>query len=429
MTAMKLITHQFAIATLVMMQLCCVCAAEAAEQTTPATTNIEKTIMVLFSPVETPAAIGSSRLTNYRNRTGYYTRGRDHRVSEAVTRDYRLNLVTDWPITELDLVCAVLTIPDDRSVEEVIALLEKDERLQLVQKMQSFEAMSGKDPYYPLQAKQYSMDLEKLHQVTTGKNVSIAVIDTGVDLQHVELAGQFAFSKNFAEDYSTDFSGDRHGTAIAGIIAAKSHNNEGMVGIAPDAKLLALKACWQVAAGNIESTCNTLTLALALNKAMMEKVSIINMSLAGPEDKIIGLLLNKAIENGTLVVAADAVKPEEDRFPASLAGVLAVSSMSLIQSDGTQPLATMEKSPPEPDAMIAAPGISILGTAPGNNYDFFSGNSFAAAHVSGFAALLMQQCGKRDYSRLQQNLQVISRHLQAGDRVEALTCHASEELH
>jgi subtilisin family serine protease len=367
-------------------------------------------------------------LTNYRNRTGYYTRGRDRRLSEAVSRDYQLNLVTDWPITELDVICAVISIPDDRSIEEVIALLEQDERLQLVQKMQTFETMTSKDPYYPLQAKQYSMDLEKLHQVTTGKQVSIAIIDTGVDLEHADLAGQFAFSGNFAEDYSKDFNGDRHGTAIAGIIAAKNHNDEGMVGIAPDAKLLALKACWQVAVGNMESTCNTLTLALALNKAMMEKVSIINMSLAGPEDRIIGLLLKKAIEKGIVVVAADAVKAEEHRFPASLEGVLAVSSMSVIKSDGLRPLVTIAKGSPEPDAMIAAPGISILATAPSDNYDFFSGNSFAAAHVSGFAALLMQQCGKRDRYSLAQNLQVISRHLQAGDLVESLPCNASKEL-
>jgi subtilisin family serine protease len=428
---MKSVTRQFAIAILGIVQFCGAYAAEIAEQTTTSGTNsdVEKTIMVLFSPAETSGTIGSSRLTNYRNRTGYYTSGKDRRLSEAVSNDYRLNLVTDWPITALDLVCAVISIPDDRSVEEVIALLEKDDRLQLVQKMQTFEAMMNNDPYYALQVKQYSMDLEKLHQVTTGKKVSIAVIDTGVDLEHVDLAGQFAFSKNFAEDYSTDFSGDRHGTAIAGIIAAKNHNNEGIVGIAPDAKLLALKACWPVAVGNLESACNTLTLALALNRAMMEKVSIINMSLAGPEDKIIGLLLKMAIEKGILVVAADAAKPEGDRFPASMAGVLAVSSISVIQSDETKSLVIMEKSPAEPDAMITAPGISILAPAPGNSYDFFSGNSFAAAHVSGFAALLMQHCGKRDRHSLEKNLQAISRHLQVGDQVESLTCHASEGLH
>src|SRR5687767_8242885 len=127
---MKSITRQFVIAILGMMQFCSAHAAESAGQTgAPGTNvNVEKTIMILFSPAETSATMGSSRLTNYRNRTGYYTRGRDHRLSEAVSRDYQLDLVTDWPITELDLVCAVISIPDDRSVEEVIALLEKDER-------------------------------------------------------------------------------------------------------------------------------------------------------------------------------------------------------------------------------------------------------------------------------------------------------------
>jgi hypothetical protein len=391
--------------------------------------SAEKTIMILFSPADATATLGSARATNYRNRTGYYTSGKDHRLSEAVSADYQLNLVVDWPITELDLVCAVLSIPDDRTIDEVIALLEQDDRLQLVQKMQTFAALTSGDPYYALQAKQYSMDLEKLHQVTTGKKVSIAIIDTGVDLAHVDLAGQFASSKNFAEDYSLDFNGDRHGTAVAGIIAAKSHNDEGMVGIAPDARLLALKACWPIAVGNMESRCNTLTLALALNKAMMEDVSIINMSLAGPEDEIIGLLLKRALERGILVVAADAPAPEQDRFPASLTGVLAVSSLSAIENDAATPQASMAKALADPDAMIAAPGIDILATAPGNSYDFFSGNSFAAAHVSGFAALLLQQCGKRDRLDLERNLQAISRHLQAGDKLESLACHAAETAH
>jgi subtilisin family serine protease len=427
---MKSITRQFAIsAALALVQFCGVYAAEpVGPAAAPVTTvNTEKNIMVLFSPAEASTATGTSRSTSYRNRTGYYTRGTDHRLAEDLGRDHRLDLVTDWPITELDLVCAVLSIPDGRTVDEVIAALEQDSRLQLVQEMQSFEAMDGGDPYYPLQVRQYSIDLEKLHQVSTGNRISIAIIDTGVDLQHVDLTGQFELTRNFAEDYSADFSGDRHGTAVAGIIAAKSHNDEGMVGIAPDARLLALKACWPLTPGDMASTCNTLTLALALNRAMMEEVSIINMSLAGPEDRIIGLLLRRAIEKGILIVAADAAKAGDERFPASLAGVVAVSAMSAPAAEAVQaPL------PSAPDAgkgaMIAAPGIGVLATAPGNSYDFFSGNSFAAAHVSGLAALLIQQCGKPGHDSLQQNLQLISRHLQAGDMVESLSCHASEQF-
>jgi hypothetical protein len=404
---MKLLTRQLA-ATLLALLLP-FCGAYAAESAAPAP-NSGREIMILFSPAEMAATIGSSRSTNYRNRTGYYTTGKDHLFSETIGADYRLDLVVDWPITELDLVCAVLSIPDDRTLEDVIAVLEQDPRLQLVQRMQTFETLTNGDPYYAVQAKEYNLDLEKLHQVTTGKKVAIAVIDTGADREHVDLAGQFALSKNFAEGYSSDFDGDRHGTAVAGIIAAKSHNDAGMVGIAPDAKLLALKACWPTAVGNMESRCNTLTLALALNKAMMENVSIINMSLAGPEDKIIGLLLQRAIDRGIVVVAAEASRPGEERFPASQAGVLAVSSMSALQSDAT----------------LAAPGINVLATAPGDSYDFFSGNSFAAAHVSGFAALLLQQCGPRDRDNLARNLQALSRHLQAGDKVDALTCHTAE---
>ena len=101
------------------------------------------------------------------------------------------------------------------------------------------------------------------------------------------------------------------------------------------------------------------------------------MSLAGPEDAFLELLLDKAIENGIIVVAADAglAKKDED-FPASLTNVLSVQSLT--QTDAGH------------DRQIAAPGEKILTTLPYGTYDFISGSSIAAAEVSGIVALLLE---------------------------------------
>lgn len=422
---MSCLFRQFTLCLLTMLWATCSMAADSAEparlQSQPVA--VDKTIMVLFEQAAIDGANSGSRMTNYRNRTGYYTTGRDRRMSESVGNDYDLELVTDWPITELGVVCAVFNIPDDRTVESVITQLQVDPRLQLVQQMNNFAVQSSEEPYYGLQSKQNSLNLGELHRFATGKDVSIAIIDTGVDTGHVDLAGQFALSKNFAEDYSSGFNDDRHGTAVAGIIAAKDHNKKGMVGVAPDARLLALKACWPTTAGSMESMCNTLTLALALNKAIMEKVSIINMSLAGPEDNIIGLLLKKSLEQGILVVAADSANADDNHFPASMAGVLAATPIPASATEAEQQPSTDSLQPHAANsARIAAPGVGVMGTAPGNNYDFFSGSSFAAANVSGLAALLMQQCGTAEFSGIEAGLQALSRRLLAGETVNSLTC-------
>lgn len=414
---MTITLRHFALCLLTLLWTSCSLAADSAAPANSLTTAEDgKTIMVLFEQTPIDGANSGSRVTNYRNRTGYYTTGRDRRMSEAVSKDYNLELVTDWPITELGVVCAVFRITDSRELDAVIAQLQSDKRLQLVQKMNNFAAQSAEDPYYALQSKQSTLDLAELHAFATGKDVSIAIIDTGVDTRHVDLKGQFSLSKNFAEDYSPGFNEDRHGTAVAGIIAARDHNNQGIVGVAPDARLLALKACWPLAAGSMDSMCNTLTLALALNTAIKEKVSIINMSLAGPQDEIVGLLLQKSLEEGIVVVAADGANAGDERFPASMAGVLAATSV---------PAANSLSATTATDVGIVAPGIGVMGTAPGDTYDFFTGNSFAAANVSGLAALLMQQCDTANASVIEADLQALSRRLMAGEPVKSLSCQAA----
>jgi subtilisin family serine protease len=70
----------------------------------------------------------------------------------------------------------------------------------------------------------------------------VAIIDTGIDTRHPDLAGRTLLTRNYIDDDAAAFRGDRHGTQIAGLIAAAANNGIGIVGVAPDVRLLAYKA-------------------------------------------------------------------------------------------------------------------------------------------------------------------------------------------
>ena len=169
---------------------------------------------------------------------------------------------------------------------------------------------------------------------------------------------------------------ERHGTALAGVMAAERGNGQGIAGVAPNAMLLGLRACWEQPGGADRGLCNSFTLARALHFAVVARPGVLNLSLQGPEDPLLSRLLLRAIADGTTVVAAyDSRRP--GRFPASLPGVIAVA----------EPTAAGLNPPP---GLLRAPGVDILSTAPGGGYAYVSGSSIAAAHVSGAAALLLE---------------------------------------
>jgi subtilisin family serine protease len=206
------------------------------------------------------------------------------------------------------------------------------------------------------------------------------MIDTGVDLDHPDLAGQISNNQNFAKDISASFSTDIHGTAVAGVMVARRDNATGIIGVAPNAKLVALKACWPDKTDAIEAVCNSFTLALAVNTAIKAGVDVLNMSLTGPQDPLLALLLNKAMAKGIIVVAADTGSANStENFPASLKNVISVQS---IKQAASVPSSLVES--------IAAPGDQVLTTLPHGTYDFISGSSIAAAEVSGVVALLLE---------------------------------------
>ena len=295
------------------------------------------------------------------------------RTVNALARTYGLRMVTDWPLPALGVDCYVLDVPAPQRPDEVAERLSREPRVAWAQPMNVFKPqgqVAHDDALFGLQPAAREWRLAQLHVAATGRGVRVAVIDSGVQRDHPDLAGQFALSANFVGAHPE--AAELHGTAVAGIIAARADNRVGIVGVAPHAELLALRGCWQSAAA--DTFCTSLSLALALHKAIDSNAQIINLSLGGPADRLVQRLIESAQARGALVVAAvDRLQPRGG-FPAGLANVIAVAD------DGAAGSTT---------AMIA-PGTDVPTTRPGSRWATVTGSSYAAAHVSGLLALIVE---------------------------------------
>ena len=297
-------------------------------------------------------------------------------ILQAVESEYGLREVNAWPIGPLQIHCAVLEIPSGADRDHLLAKLSKDRRVKLTQPLQTFATRTEdyNDPYVGLQRGFQQMDVADAHSWSRGEGVKVAIIDTGVDLQHPDLRGSVAAAVNFVDRDDAQFQRDRHGTEMAGVIAAVANNREGIVGVAPNARLLVFKACWQAQADADAARCNSFTLARALTAAFDAHAQVINLSLAGPDDPLLGDLIREGQHRGVLFVGA-AVDPAGDH-PGLMhrAGVIEVASA---------------ESHSAIDTVLYAPGREILTLLPGGHYDFASGVSIATAQVSGVVALML----------------------------------------
>jgi subtilisin family serine protease len=307
------------------------------------------------------------------------------RLARALAREHALVLREDWPMPALGVACFVFVAADAGAATRAALALARDPRVESAQPMQLFHTL-GDDPLADVQPVNAAWHLQELHRHATGRDVRIAVIDSGVATQHPDLRGQIAVARNFVD--ARPMPAEAHGTQVAGVIAARAHNGVGIVGIAPDSRLLALRACWETpgapSSSAASASCSSFTLARALQFAIDARAHVFNFSLAGPRDVLLGRLLDVALRRGVTVVAAAS---DTGDYPASHPGVIAVSA---------------------DDAPVAgtwrAPGRGIPATMPGGGWVLASGASFAAAEVSGLAALLRQRAAGPAAERLSQTL-------------------------
>ncbi len=361
------------------------------EVRTPAevrTSPLQFIVVAVANPVTgRPAAVGGTA-HGYGTNTNYRISATAAGVIRDLARKYSLTLVSEWPIEQLQMHCVLFRIPPGTTREAVIEKLLTDKRVLIAQPLNEFESATSSpafdDPYAKLQTNVGALDVAEAHAFSRGAGIRVAIIDTGIDTQHPDLAGRTQLTRNYIDDDATEFRNDRHGTQVAGLIAASTNNGIGIVGVAPDVRLLAFKACWQANATS-SGRCNSFTLAQALADALTAKAQIINLSVVGPSDPLLEALVAKAIEAGIIVVGAVSDDPRFG-FPAKLPRVLAVAEAESSREAGSD--------------VLRAPARDIVTLVPNGHYDFASGSSLATAQISGVVALLLARNQKLGVDRL-----------------------------
>jgi hypothetical protein len=331
-------------------------------------------VAIRNTPVPLPMRAGSNK-RSYDAAGAYSVSGTTQSLALGIAADYDLVEVAAWPIAVLRVHCLVFRIPAGAARDALLARLAVDPRVQLAQPLQTF-ATSGagyNDRYVSLQRSFVEMSVLAAHRWSRGEGVVVAVIDSGVDAQHPDLTGRVRAIRSFVNPETPRVGLDRHGTEVAGVIAAVGNNGEGIVGVAPGVELLVLQACWHTGATDSAAVCNTFTLAQALAAAVTAGADVINLSLVGPADPLLGALTARATALGAIVVGAVPGNGRMDGFPAGAPGVIAVD---------------MAESAVATSQAVRAPGSEILTLAPGGGYDFATGSSLAAGNVSGIVALM-----------------------------------------
>ncbi|HEY5063945.1 MAG TPA: S8 family serine peptidase [Xanthobacteraceae bacterium] len=228
----------------------------------------------------------------------------------------------------------------------------------------------------PAQYALAKLRLPEAHTLAHGANVTIAVIDSGIDVKHPELANSIAGS---FDALGSKQGPHPHGTGVAGAIVAHAR----LMGSAPAARILAIRA-FGAATNGAEST--SFVILRGLDYAAAHGAQIVNMSFAGPKDALIERGIAAAAARGMVMVAAsgNAGAKSPPLYPAANSNVIAVSA-----TDARDKL--FAASNRGSYIAVAAPGVDILLPAPDGKYQMTSGTSFSAAYISGVAALLLER--------------------------------------
>ena len=236
--------------------------------------------------------------------------------------------------------------------------------------------------------------IDTTHTVTkNGRdvNVDIAVVDSGISKSHPEL--NVYRDVSFVNETTSGDDDDGHGSHVAGTAAAKD-NSFGVVGVAPGARLWALKVCY-------DNRCPVSDQIKAMDYIIQhaDEIDVVNISLESPRSKLLDRAVNKVVsEGGITVVAAAGNEARDTKFnsPARSPDVIAVSAIA--DSDGKcgglgrttiggadDHFANFSNFGSDVD--LAAPGVDIISTYNKGDYGLESGTSMAAPHVTGYAAL------------------------------------------
>ena len=316
---------------------------------------------------------------------------------DAMARRHRLTRLElhDFSITRRRI--ARLRINDGRPVATVIRSLQSDMRILAAQPNHLYVTEQGKEPAAgPPQYALGKLRLSEAHALAKGESVRVAIIDTTIDAKHPDLAGAIAasFDATGAPDKP-----HHHGTGIASVIAAHGR----LTGAAPSVQILAVNAF-----ASQSSNGSSMAILKGLDWAGSSNADVVNMSFAGPADREVSIMLAALGRKGIVLVAAAGNAGPRSRplYPAAEPNVIAVTA-----TDADDKL--FDQANRGTHIAVAAPGVAILAAAPDEGYRMQSGTSFAAAQVSGVAALLIERNRNLDAASIRRILTTTARDLGA----------------
>ena len=241
------------------------------------------------------------------------------------------------------------------------------------------------DPEYQLQYGPQQIHAPEAWTVSTGKGVTIAIVDTGVQADHPDLRAKMVKGYDFLEDDDDPQDTQGHGTHVAGIAGASTNNGIGIAGVAPDAKLMPVR----VLGGDATAPGAILSVQQGIRYAYENGAKVINLSISevislGPSDlRTLESSCLDAWNSGSLcvVAAGNDGKGKASGYSNDFQALLVAAN------DRNGNVAEFSQ---KADSKwgVTAPGVGIESTVPGSNYGIKQGTSMAAPHVSGVAALL-----------------------------------------
>lgn len=306
-----------------------------------------------------------------------------------------LNIKTSQSIDDVDLV--EVSVKD---AENVIEKLEASEDVEFVTENTSYSlaeeattTANKNDTYYDKQWNLKAINSEEAwaELPEDAEATTVAVLDTGIAMNHEDLKNRVIEGKTFLEGQDEDGvvgaeDDQGHGTFVSGIIAAESNNEAGISGVAgeADVKILPVKVMNKAGVGDAYH------IAKGIDYAVSQNVDVINMSLSGEYNELVEDAVKKANAAGVVVVAAagNGGGNADASFPAALDNVISVGSVT--EKDqayaGSNEGATVD---------LVAPGVNVvstalagdLGSSATSRYTTGSGTSYAAPHVAAVAAL------------------------------------------
>ena len=279
---------------------------------------------------------------------------------------------------------SVYKVPEGETVEAALAKLRKDPNVVYAEPNYIYRAFGASakrtvnDPKFGELWGMTKIQAPQAWDVTTGsQDVLVAVVDTGVDYNHPDLQGQVIKGPDFGNNDNDPMDDQGHGTHVAGTIAALGDNGTGVVGVAYNTKIIAIKVLGSDGSGSMAA------IAKGILKAQEMGAKVINLSLGGPQaSSVLKSAVDKATQQGALVVVASGNEnTQTPSYPAAYPNALSVGSTTT--SDARSNFSNYGST-----VDIAAPGSDILSTTE-KTYKKQSGTSMASPHVAAGAAILL----------------------------------------